>query len=40
MSVIRLRPLIVAADDEPDALRLVKLSLTRADFGLFGHRSG
>lgn len=32
MSVIRLRPLIVAADDEPDALRLVRLCLTRADF--------
>lgn len=34
MSVIRLRPLIVVADDEPDALRLVKLCLTRADFSV------
>lgn len=34
MSVIRLRPLIVVADDEPDALRLVQLCLTRADFAV------
>ena len=34
MSVVRLRPLIVAADDEPDALRLVQLCLTRADFAV------
>jgi DNA-binding response OmpR family regulator len=34
VSVTRIRPLIVAADDEPDALRLVTLCLTRADFAV------
>jgi DNA-binding response OmpR family regulator len=40
VSVIRLRPLIVAADDEPDALRLVKLCLTRADFAVMTAADG
>ena len=40
MSVIRLRPLIVVADDEPDALRLVKLCLTRADFSVVTAEDG
>jgi DNA-binding response OmpR family regulator len=34
VSVVRLRPLVIVADDEPDALRLGKLCLTRADFAV------
>ena len=34
MSVVRLRPLVVAADDEPDAVRLVELCLNRADIAV------
>lgn len=32
MSAARARPLVVAADDEPDALELVRLSFARAGF--------
>ncbi len=34
MRAVRSRPLVVAADDEPDALRLVQLCLTRADMAV------
>ncbi|MBJ7457093.1 MAG: response regulator [Thermoleophilia bacterium] len=38
--MVRLRPLVVAADDEPDALRLVELCLTRADFAVMTASDG
>ena len=40
MSVARPRPLVVAADDEPDALELVRLSLTRAGMDVMTARDG
>lgn len=40
MSAARPRPLVVVADDEPDALELVRISLTRAQMDVLTATNG